>query len=67
MLSVKKGGEKNMNNFSTGMIFGAVMGMAVSMVVNPMNKRDIYRNCCRANKMMKKMKRSINHAAHNFM
>ena len=60
-----------MHNFSAGIIIGAAVGVAVSMVLNPMDKKDMYRNCCKASRMMKKMNRSINHsinkAMNNFM
>lgn len=62
----KKEGEK-MSNFSTGLFLGAAFGVAVSMVVNPMDKKSMYKNCCKANRMVKKMNRSLNRKLHNFM
>lgn len=56
-----------MSNFSTGLFLGAAFGVAVSMVVNPMDKKSMYKNCCKANRMVKKMNRSLNRKLHNFM
>lgn len=56
-----------MNNFSAGIILGTVAGIAVSMIINPMDKKSMYRNCCKANRMVKKMNRSLNNAIHNMM
>ena len=57
----------DMHNFFAGIILGATVGVAASLVVNPMDKKDMYKNCCRASRMMKKMNRSINRAMHNFI
>lgn len=56
-----------MSNFSAGLILGTVAGIAVSMAINPMDKKSMHKNYCKANRMAKKMNRSINHALHNFM
>ena len=56
-----------MNNFSAGLFLGTIAGIAVSMVVNPMDERTMRRNYCKANRMVKKMNRSLNHALHNFI
>ena len=56
-----------MKDFLSGIVLGTVAGVAVSMIVNPMDKKSMYRNCCKANRMVKKMNRSLNHALHNFM
>ena len=62
----KKVGE-SMKEFAAGIILGTVAGVAAAMIVNPMDKKDMYRNCCKASRMVKKMNRSLNHALHNFM
>lgn len=56
-----------MNGFSTGLFVGTIMGVAVSFAINPMDKKDMYKNCCKASRIAKKMNRSINRAMHNFM
>ena len=58
---------ESMKDFLSGIVLGTVAGVAVSMIVNPMDKKSMYRNCCKANRMVKKMNRSLNHALHNFM
>lgn len=60
-----------MCNFSAGLIMGTAIGAAAAMIVCPPDKKDMYRNCCKAGRMMKKANRSIsrsmNRAMHNFM
>jgi len=56
-----------MKEFAAGIILGTAAGVVAAMIINPMDKKDMYRNCCKANRMVKKMNRSLNHALHNFM
>ena len=56
-----------MQNFSAGVILGVAAGVALSMVVNPMDKKDMYKNCCRASRVIKKMNRKLNRSFNNAM
>lgn len=62
---------RSLTNFTAGIILGTVAGLGAMLVINPMDKKDMYRNCCKANRIIKKMNRklnrSINSAMHNFM
>lgn len=52
-----------MSNFSAGMILGTAVGIAVCEAINPISKKDFKKGCCKANRMMKKMNKTI----HNMM
>ncbi len=41
-----------MNNFSTGLLAGALLGVGIALTVNPVSKKDMRKMRCRANKMV---------------
>ena len=48
-----------MNNFSTGLLTGTLLGVGIAVTVCPMGKKEMRKMRCRANKMMRSAGRML--------